>query len=1523
MDFARIAFSQAWQVTALIVVVLIATRLLAKNRPHLAYALWLVVLVKCVTPPFVSSPSGAFSWIERAVAYEATATWEVEPVSDESRIGIDFDFAEIPDAAPGDVELHMQAYEFPIDAVDIERPADSTDEGTSSLLFVCICIWAVGAALALLVNGLRWLNCLWKLRRTESIDAPELQTLLVKLARELKVRRRVRLLVTTSRIGPAVIGLLRPLIVLPEVVVSRKRPEDLEAILAHELIHVRRGDLWLGMLQVCAKAAWWFYPLVWWVSRLSTREAERCCDEEVIGELGCDPKRYARSLLEVLELKKTLQPIPAFPGMKPVEVTSQRLERIMKLGQGCHKRSPRWCWAIMLLFAAAALPGAAFIAADENAKDYPTPQRLEFIRTEQADGQTVGYWVDEGGQEFSFQVAPTVSVPDGGTILFGSGIKKLATVVDSQDASTRPDLSVVAYSADEILPAIREEYNCDERTALRAFGGMLISGSSPHPRLPAILDRMRVWNGSIAVAASADEHQRMSTAIERWKAHGVSQIAIETRFANVTERFLKQQITNWELTPLDLGSQDRSNPQALGVDPINWPLPNDEAKPLAKAGVTTTTNLPALYKILDAKQAERLLDRLQRDGRSNLLAAPKTTVFNGQTAKILDVTQRPFVVGVTTVGDEVKAAQPQIQVIDSGRIARLRPLLRGKNRVWLDYDLKASHIEDVSKTEVHPAGLKEPITLQVPKVHSARIESAVELELGQTVIIRGLTDEPARRKPQQLLVLMTVTRVKPQGIPSVDIEEAKGELLFDEGVASDLGVTGDIVVDDRTKSKHREHETVPILGAVTSGGPTKAIDPPTDDEVFRALDKVVEGGPSFLHEKKRKRVRIVKEKIADYVDRPRFIPTLGPAQLHHAHYKCTVYYDEHTKIGWPIPHELNEHISQVVYIDHTHFHMVDDAALPSNDADERDYLSIGRNKSELNRKLEQTGTIILRDASLADWLIAIQKQWKVDIVGGSDLSQDIATGAFTDAKLREVLTSLLRVRGYGYRKVGNSLVVMRLDHMTIKPGQRRVLIPLKHVAAADVEAPVKLFLSQTGHAQTIPSSNSLFVIDSSEVISRIRKFAAELEGHLEKRNDASYAAVYNVVDLLAADLARVAPDDFELPKQPKPNYSHRFDLLETLITESVVPGSWQPTGGNGKIEAFATNHSLVISQTMAGHREVVKFLRQLRERLGLASSNKPVPVPQPPRRRSTQFYNRVYNRVYNVAELVIPVANSAAAKEPPAVAKDLNDASVADFDTLIDLITSTVSPDTWDEVGGAGAIEPFPTTLSLVVSQTQEVHEQIAELLAQLRKLQDVQVTIEAKFIRMPKDLPVHEFRTDGHTTERGETPLVELIDGSATLTAPEKAFLLDAVASFDQVSMRAGPKVTLFNGQHATISMSSATAKQETKFHYQGVCSDDRRSVRLSFGGRAAADDNKRKTATIKAGDSWLIDIGDQVDAEAIGFPALAKMGVPLLGKFPYVGRRFKNTGSKEPMQVLVLLTPQIIVQEEEEQLLGIEITP
>jgi hypothetical protein len=77
---------------------------------------------------------------------------------------------------------------------------------------------------------------------------------------------------------------------------------------------------------------------------------------------------------------------------------------------------------------------------------------------------------------------------------------------------------------------------------------------------------------------------------------------------------------------------------------------------------------------------------------------------------------------------------------------------------------------------------------------------------------------------------------------------------------------------------------------------------------------------------------MVIEPIGDYIDPVRVYPTIGPAQLHHAHYKCTVFYSETTRVGWPLPHtKTDEDTREVLYIDHEHLHMVgnvDEPCLP-------------------------------------------------------------------------------------------------------------------------------------------------------------------------------------------------------------------------------------------------------------------------------------------------------------------------------------------------------------------------------------------------------------------------------------------------------------------------------------------------------------------------------------------------------------------------------------------------------------------
>lgn len=120
------------------------------------------------------------------------------------------------------------------------------------------------------------------------------------------------------------------------------------------------------------------------------------------------------------------------------------------------------------------------------------------------------------------------------------------------------------------------------------------------------------------------------------------------------------------------------------------------------------------------------------------------------------------------------------------------------------------------------------------------------------------------------------------------------------------------------------YRNVAILDPITDDEHI-ALDPPSDDQCIRQLEKIrpVSGSVPGTETTFRNVKGMTKELIADYVDPPRVLPLVGPVQVHHAHYKITVYFEEKTNVGWPIPYTIrNEDAIEVFYIDKDHLHRV-------------------------------------------------------------------------------------------------------------------------------------------------------------------------------------------------------------------------------------------------------------------------------------------------------------------------------------------------------------------------------------------------------------------------------------------------------------------------------------------------------------------------------------------------------------------------------------------------------------------------
>jgi ankyrin repeat protein/beta-lactamase regulating signal transducer with metallopeptidase domain len=163
----------------------------------------------------------------------------------------------------------------------------------------CVAFWAAGVLI--LSARLAWDFC--KLRHICSLGrsvAGEWPTQLDRLASQLGVRKTLTLLESAHLDVPTVIGALRPVLLVPGAFLTNLPPDQIKAIFAHELAHIRRHDYLINLFQVALETLLFYHPAVWWISRAIRRERENCCDDLALSVVG-DSGTYAKALAALEE----------------------------------------------------------------------------------------------------------------------------------------------------------------------------------------------------------------------------------------------------------------------------------------------------------------------------------------------------------------------------------------------------------------------------------------------------------------------------------------------------------------------------------------------------------------------------------------------------------------------------------------------------------------------------------------------------------------------------------------------------------------------------------------------------------------------------------------------------------------------------------------------------------------------------------------------------------------------------------------------------------------------------------------------------------------------------------------------------------------------------------------------------------------------------------------------------------------------------------------------------------------------
>jgi beta-lactamase regulating signal transducer with metallopeptidase domain len=198
--------------------------------------------------------------------------------------------------------------------------------------------WSLGVACFSTRTILGW-RMLQRLRKQALVEAPVgVRVNFARLCKRLGIQRRVSLLISEHIQGPLAMGIVRAVILLPASTLMALSPEQLEAVLAHELAHIRRADYVWNLAQTTVETLFFFHPAVWWLGHRVRHHRELCCDDLAVQSCG-DAVVYATALLRLEEQRsRQLNLAMALDGHRSVSGLRTRIARI--LGESIGQRGP-------------------------------------------------------------------------------------------------------------------------------------------------------------------------------------------------------------------------------------------------------------------------------------------------------------------------------------------------------------------------------------------------------------------------------------------------------------------------------------------------------------------------------------------------------------------------------------------------------------------------------------------------------------------------------------------------------------------------------------------------------------------------------------------------------------------------------------------------------------------------------------------------------------------------------------------------------------------------------------------------------------------------------------------------------------------------------------------------------------------------------------------------------------------------------------------------------------------------------